>query len=121
MKLTIVRLSAVFWIIVGAGGTALSQDHNYVPGWADTYNHRHRSSGEGRSELPGESELMGRLRSQGPSARCAIDAIEQSDRNVLVNRYRRDERRNGEAAAFRAASAAVSAHGARLQQQGRCR
>lgn len=99
---------------------ASGQDYNYVPGWANTHNHRHRGSEE-RSELPGEAALMARLKAQSATASCVIDGIEQSDRNVLVNRYRSNERRHGEARAFSMAEAMVIEHVRRLQAGGRCR
>lgn len=101
------------------GSTAAAQDYNHVPGWANTYNHSHKG-GEGRSELPGESALMAQLRQMGPEARCTLDAIEQPDRNVIVNRYRSNVRRSNEREALRIAQSQVAEHYRRLRTLGRC-
>lgn len=98
--------------------TSYAQDYNYVPGWADTYNHRHEGNSGGEWEA--KTKLFTNLVNTGPAARCALQNLSEADGNVIVNRYRSQTRKTGEPAALRWAHGQVADHHRQLRAQGKC-
>lgn len=98
---------------------ASAQDYNYVPGWADTHNHRYQRNDE-KGEWPAKTELFAKLRSRGPAARCTLANLSESDGNVIVNRYRSQVRKTNEQAALDLAHQQVATHHLLLTRQGKC-
>jgi|GEM_PF-1195129 len=96
----------------------VAQDHNYVPGWADTHNHRHRGGGDG--EWTAKTELFNKLGELGPAAQCTLKNLSEADGNMIVNRYRSQVRKTSEAAALQWAHEQVVLHHRQLKAQGRC-
>ncbi|OWK30012.1 hypothetical protein [Sphingomonas mucosissima] len=97
---------------------AMAQDYNYVPGWADTYNHRYK--GDKSGEWPAKTELFEKLASAGPEARCTLRNLSEPDGNVIVNRYRSLGRKTNEGAALRWAHGQLAAHHRQMKSTGRC-
>ena len=95
-----------------------AQDYNYVPGWADTTNHKYKGGKPG--EWKAKTELFERLGRQSSGARCTLKNLSEADGNVIVNQYRGRERKTNAATAFRAAQQQVDAHHKRLKAQGKC-
>lgn len=107
-------------LLAGGGPEPIAaQDYNYVPGWADTHNHRYKGDGEKR-EWPAKTELFAKLRSQSPAARCTLANLSEPDGNVIVNRYRSQVRKTNEQAALRWAHQQVAIHHQLLVRQGKC-
>ncbi|AXB79013.1 hypothetical protein [Novosphingobium sp. P6W] len=107
-------------VLVAAGShPALAQDYNYVPGWADTHNHRYKGDGE-TGEWSAKTELFAKLRSSGPAARCALANLSEPDGNLIVNRYRSQVRKTNEQAALNWAHQQVAVYHRLLMRQGRC-
>ena len=98
---------------------ANAQDFNYVPGWANTTNHRYKGDGED-GEWAAKTELFGVLAGMGPEAECTLRQLSEQDGNVIVNRYRRQLRRAGESAAMQQAQQQVAAHYQDLHARGLC-
>ncbi len=99
-------------------GARRAQDYNYVPGWADTTNHRYKGGEKG--EWKAKTELFKRLGAQSPHAPCTLQHLSEADGNIIVNQYRSRERKTNSATAFRVAQQQVNAHHRRLRAQGRC-
>ncbi len=107
-------------LLTAAGfAPASAQDYNYVPGWANTHNHRYKGDGETR-EWPAKTELFAKLRSRGPAARCTLANLSEPDGNVIVNRYRSEARKTNEKAALNWAHQQVAIHHRLLVRQGKC-
>lgn len=107
-------------VLVAAGSQpALAQDYNYVPGWADTHNHRYKGDGKA-GEWSAKTELFAKLRSSGPEARCALANLSEPDGNLIVNRYRSQVRKTNEQAALTWAHQQVAAYHSLLVRQGEC-
>lgn len=105
-------------IALNVSGAAIVQDYNYVPGWADTHNHRYRGNGSG--EWAAKTELFKKLASAGPEARCTLKNLSEPDGNVIVNRYRSVSRKTNEAAALRWARGQVALHYRQMKSAGKC-
>ena len=116
MKLYRTVLATIITFIMS--GAAMGQDHNYVPGWADTYNHRYK--GEKSGEWPAKTELFKKLASAGPEARCTIKNMPEPDGNVIVNRYRSLSRKMDEGDALRWARGQVAMHYRHMKSVGKC-
>lgn len=97
---------------------AKAQDHNYLPGWADTHNHRYKGNSD--SEWAAKTELFNKLGAAGPEARCTLKNLSESDGNVIVNRYRSISRKTNESAALRWAQGQVSVHHRQMRRAGKC-
>ncbi|MCW2387157.1 hypothetical protein M2333_000203 [Sphingobium sp. B11D3B] len=107
-------------LLAGAGlAPAAAQDYNYVPGWADTHNHRYKGGGETK-EWPAKTELFAKLRSRGPAAQCTLANLSEPDANVIVNRYRSQVRKTNEQTALSWAHQQVANHHRLLVRQGKC-
>ena len=102
------RSVLVAMIAIIMPGAAMAQDHNYVPGWADTHNHRYKGNSD--SEWAAKTELFKKLGSADPEARCTLKNLSEPDGNVIVNRYRSLSRKTGESAALRWAQGQVALH-----------
>lgn len=113
-----VRRAAILGLAISVPSSVWAQDYNYVPGWADTTNHRYK--GEKKGEWKAKAELFDRLGRQDPNARCVLKNLSEADGNVIVNQYRSRERKTNAAAAFRLAQQQVDAHHKRLKAQGKC-
>lgn len=98
--------------------SAVAQDYNYVPGWANTHNHRYQQDHDG--EWDAKIELFNALSVQGPAARCTLQNLSDADGNVIVNQYRRNARRTNETLAFQKAQEQVETHQRRLTAEGKC-
>ncbi|WP_121115630.1 hypothetical protein [Croceibacterium ferulae] len=108
-------------ILLAIGGifaSAFGQDYNYVPGWANTTNHEYK--GENDGEWEAKTELFAQLRERNPAAECTLRNLSDADGNVIVNRFRSNERKTDTATALRMAQEMVAEHHQRLQAEGTC-
>lgn len=107
-------------LLAAAGlAPASAQDYNYVPGWANTHNHRYKGGGESKG-WPAKTELFAKLGSRGTAARCTLANLSEPDGNVIVNRYRSQVRKTNEQAALNWAHQQVAIHHRLLVRQGKC-
>lgn len=98
--------------------SALAQDHNHVPGWANTHNHRYQRGDN--SDWEAKTQLFNALGARSPAAQCTLQNLSEADGNVIVNKYRRQVRQTSEAAALGWAHEQVEMHHRRLKAQGKC-
>ncbi|MEN3749882.1 hypothetical protein TPR58_22105 [Sphingomonas sp. HF-S3] len=108
-------------ILLAAGvapTAAVAQDYNYVPGWANTTNHKYKGPRSGGWKA--KTDLFERLGRRSPAALCTLKNLSEADGNVIVNQYRSRERKTNAAAAFRMAEQQVAAHHRRLKARGKC-
>ena len=118
-------MKAIHAVIVSGGLAAASsvsvtaQDHNHVPGWANTTNHSYKGRGDG-SEWSAKTELFAKLRGQGPAVQCTLKNLSDADGNTIVNQYRRQVRKTNETAALQWAHRQVEMHHRQLKARGKC-
>ncbi len=112
------RSILVTTIALITSGAAMAQDHNYVPGWADTHNRRYKGNSDG--EWAAKTELFKELGSAGPEARCTLKNLSEPDGNFIVNRYRSLSRKTSESAALRWAQGQVALHHRQMTSIGKC-
>jgi len=105
-------------VILCVSSSVAAQDYNYVPGWADTHNHRYR--GEKSGEWEAKTVLFKMLASAGPDAVCTLKHLPEPDGNVIVNRYRSLARKSSEPAALQWAHGQVEMHHRQMKAAGKC-
>ncbi|MEC3950817.1 hypothetical protein [Sphingobium sp. HWE2-09] len=105
-------------ILLGVTSPIAAQDYNYVPGWANTHNHRYQ--GEKSGEWEAKTVLFRKLASAGPDAACTLKHLPEPDGNVIVNRYRSLTRKTNEPAALRWAHGQVAIHHRQMKAVGKC-
>lgn len=110
--------AAILFALGGVAAPVSAQDYNYVPGWADTTNHRYKGGEKG--EWKAKTALFSRLGAQSSGAKCTLGQLSEADGNVIVNQYRSRERKTNAATAFRVAQQQVEVHHRRLKAQGKC-
>ena len=109
-------LTAIFGLVLSSAAAA--QDFNYVPGWANTMNHRYQGgSGKVWEEKASFFAALGGL---DPDVACTLRNIGEQDGNVIYNSYRRERRNRGDDAALRGAMHRIAPHYQALRKKGRC-
>ncbi|GAA5231944.1 hypothetical protein FOZ76_15225 [Verticiella sediminum] len=115
-----IRCASIALAIAGTCSLpANAQDYNYVPGWANTHNHRYKGQGNG-GEWSAKTELFAKLSVRGPATQCTLENLSDADGNAIVNRYRREARKTNETTALRSAHQQVEIHHRQLKARGKC-